>query len=444
MRNVADAIALLKRHPALVEVGEPRELPTGVLEVQVVVRVQLPSRHQHLGISTTGVSAQEPSWLVFYDWPASAPRIRLREDFPLNLPHINPHRHGHRVSPCLFDGDPNELLHRFGLGRIVDQLAEWLTKAASGQLMDLSQGWEPTRRDDCPGNLIFEAEVAEANTPKDGGLLLAEGMYFSIGQEHLAFLANFEKEEVSFSQAAVPPKNVVVTGMAQVLLARSADETRRPLTVSTYEPETVCDMDSLLARARRLGVDADALKTTLGSYFFRSVTTAQSDPTGWGQGILAFVVLLVHRPAQLIWTNGRTVEMLPYVVRMQVKPDRDAINPREVIVEPLWHAEQVSPRLLAMTSGFSADIAQRRLVFVGCGSLGSKLGMHLGRAGFGNAAAFVDNQTMGPHNVARHALDSLPKPNCLPAKGGDDVHRLQWHGVPQRYPPRSGRHGAVR
>ncbi len=416
MRNVADAIVLLRRHPNLVEVGEPQDLGGGGLEVAVVVRVPLPSRQQHAGISATRVKAQEPAWLVFYDWPASAPRVRLREDFPLDLPHINPHRPGERVRPCLFDGDPSELLHRFGLGRIVDQLVEWLAKAASGQLIDLSQGWEPTRRDECPGNLIFEAEAAQTNTPQDGDLLLVQGMYFSSGGSHLAILPDFEKAQVSFTQEWVPPKNELVRGVAQGILARGVDGNREPHTVSEYEPETVQDMDTLLARAGRLGVDREALKRELDSYFFRSVTSMPSNPAAWGQGALAFVVLMVTRPAPVIWTNGRTVEMLPYIVRMQVKPDLDPVNPLEVVVAPLWHAEQVSPRLLAMTSGFPVDLPPKKLVFVGCGSLGSKVGMHLGRAGFGTAAGFVDNETLSPHNAARHALMPQRVPISYPQK----------------------------
>lgn len=418
MRNIADAIALLKRHPSLVEVVAPQEIEAGVLEIQVVVRVPLPSRQQQSGISATCVKAMEPAWLVFHDWPALAPRIRLREDFPLDLPHINPHRAGERVRPCLFDGDPSELLHRFGLGRIVDQLAEWLTKAASGQLIDLSQGWEPTRRDDCPGNLVFEADAAQFHTPQDGALLLAEGLYFSNGGSHLAILNGFEKVQVNFTQATASSKSSVVMGKAQVIFARGVDENRQPKTVDRYEPETVHDLDTLLARAGRLGIDAEALKGALNSYFSQSLMLAPAavDPKRWGQGVLGFVVLLVQRPAPIIWTNGRTVEMLPYIVRMLVKPDLSSPGPLQVIVEPLWHAEQVSPRLLAMTSGFSADFPSRKLVFVGCGSLGSKVGLHLGRAGFGNGAGFIDNEQMGPHNAARHALMPNRIPTSYPQK----------------------------
>lgn len=418
MRNVEDAIKLLKSHPAFAEVGEPRDLGEGVLEVPLVVQVPLPSRQQQEGISTTGVKALEPAWLAFHDWPASAPRVRLREDFPLELPHINPHRPGERVRPCLFDGDPSELLHRFGLGRIVDQLVEWLAKAASGQLIDLSQGWEPTRRDDCPGNIVFEAEAAQANTPEDGTPLLAEGLYFSNGGSHLALLNGFEMAQVNFTQATASPKDLVVMGEAQVIFARGVDENRKPKTVDRYEPETVHDLGSLLARAGRLGIDTNALEGALNSYFSQSLLLASADanPRRWVQGVLAFVVLLVQRPAPVIWTNGRSVEMLPYVVRMLVKPDLSAAGPREVIVEPLWHAEQVSPRLLAMTSGFAADLPRKKLVFVGCGSLGSKVGMHLGRAGFGNAACFIDNEQMAPHNAARHALMPNRIPTSYPQK----------------------------
>src|SRR3989442_8709328 len=56
-------------------------------------------------ISETGVRTVETCVLVFgSDWPLSAPEPFLRADFPLNLPHINPHRQGELVSPCLFEG----------------------------------------------------------------------------------------------------------------------------------------------------------------------------------------------------------------------------------------------------------------------------------------------------------------------------------------------------
>lgn len=119
--------------------------------------------------------------LVFgSDWPLSAPEPFLRADFPLNLPHINPHRQGELVSPCLFEGSLNELLHRFGLDAVVDQLIDWLHKAAAGTLLDLEQGWEPTRRDSCPSTVVFSAEKVAAAAPADGTILVVPAGYVTI------------------------------------------------------------------------------------------------------------------------------------------------------------------------------------------------------------------------------------------------------------------------
>ena len=54
---------------------------------------------------------------------------------------------GDRPEPCLIAGSPRELLRTRGILGLVEQLAEWLERAAFVQLIDPSQGWEPTRRD---------------------------------------------------------------------------------------------------------------------------------------------------------------------------------------------------------------------------------------------------------------------------------------------------------
>ena len=162
---IADALHQLRQHRGLARVGTPKSIGA-FTEVEVDVAVELPSRSRRDGLSATGVRAVEPCVLVFdCHWPLSAPKAYLRTDFPLNLPHINPHRVGHRVSPCLFEGSLNELLHRFGLDAIVDQLVAWLHKAAAGTLLDLEQGWEPTRRDDCPSSIVFSAARALGRSP---------------------------------------------------------------------------------------------------------------------------------------------------------------------------------------------------------------------------------------------------------------------------------------
>lgn len=155
---IADAYFQLQRHRGLARVGAPK-LVDETTHIEVEVEVQLPSRAQRAGVSGTGVRSLETCLLIFgSDWPLSSPRVFLREDFPLNLPHINPHQAGQPVSPCIFEGSLDELLHRFGLDAIVDQLIDWLHKAAAGVLLDLAHGWEPTRRDTCPIKSVVSLE----------------------------------------------------------------------------------------------------------------------------------------------------------------------------------------------------------------------------------------------------------------------------------------------
>ena len=54
-----------------------------------------------------------------------------------------------------------------------------------------------------------------------------------------------------------------------------------------------------------------------------------------------------------------------------------------------------------------------RWTLLGAGSLGSKLALHLARAGNGPEVV-VDRSTMSPHNVARHAL--------IPSMGALQIH----------------------
>ena len=384
---IADAIDQLNRHRGLTRVGAPRIQGANTL-IEVDVGVELPSRSRAQGVSATGVRAIETCLLVFpSDWPLSAPRALLREDFPLNLPHINPHRAGQPVSPCLFEGSLDEVLHRFGLDAIVDQLINWLHKAAAGSLIDLEQGWEPTRRDSCPSTVVFSAEKVAAAAPEDGSLLVVSASYVTMDgglYAHLDHHLTAQTDPIFDQSAHNDQLGKWGRGHAAVFIARAPKVNGRPHIIGHYHPETVVD-----------------LSTLLDSYYSRSIVDLTQDPRTWAHGVYAIVILLVERPVPLVGSPGRSTEVLPYVVRYEYS----AKSPfdRNTTVHPAFHAHTLSPALLARTSGLASADTSKSLVMIGCGSLGSKIGLHLGRAGFG-AMTFIDNEAMAPHNAARHAL----------------------------------------
>ena len=402
--SVTDALHQLQRHRGLIRVGEPRASGEST-QIDVDVAVQLPNRSRRNGASETGVRAVETCVLVFgSDWPLFAPNVFLRADFPLNLPHINPHREGDLVSPCLFEGSLDELLHRFGLDAIVDQLIDWLHKAAAGTLLDLEQGWEPTRRDSCPSTVVFSAEKVAAAAPTDGSILVVPAGYVTI-DGGLYAIVNAELtaqiDPVFYQDVHNDKLGKWGNGYTVAVIARAPMTDGHPHVVGRYQPETVVDLATLLDRAAELGIDRDALAQSLDGYYGRSILDILQDSRGWVHGLHAIVILTVQRPVSLVGSPGRNVEVLPYVVRYEL--NAQSLLERDTTVHSAFHAHALSPELLARTSGIPSAATLQPLVMLGCGSVGSKIAMQLGRAGFGSMT-FVDNESMSPHNAARHAL----------------------------------------
>lgn len=395
MQTIQQAVELLQRHPAVMKVAQPQTVDLGV-EIAITVAVSLPSRFQPDGVAPNGIMAEEPCWLIFpASWPLRSPSVWLREDFPSDLPHINPHRAGQRINPCLFEGSLDEVLHRFGLEGIIDQLSDWLTKAASGQLIDLQHGWEPTRRDSAPSTVVFSAEDAIAKVPLDGKILTVQGRYFEQNEALLAFASEAMNDAPpNFSAKHLQHRTLqYVAGNVPFFFARCVDELGTPRVVPIYGPETVVDLKSFFEKTSLLSAKANEVKICLNRYAQEMLLRGDLR-----HGVIAIVVLLVHRPAPLVGAPGRSIEMLPYVLKFSGEP----FSPLSQ-AHPAFHSHRVSPALLSLTSGLAIPANRPKIVMLGCGSLGSKVALHLGRAGLGDMS-FVDNETISPHNTARHAL----------------------------------------
>ena len=371
------------------------------------VAVPLPSRARKKGVSATGVKAIEPLVLVFKpDFPLSAPRPLLRVDFPLTLPHIYVHQPGKYVRPCIYEGSLDELFQQGSLEGVIEQACDWLAKAASGQLLDLTQGWEPMRRDSCAGVFEFDADRAAKLLPADGQVLYVPSDFFvADAARYLQLKLTQASPKLTLFDEALAPKGATVrSGITSTLLVQAPWVDGRPVVFSTYKPDTVIDLQTLLAQAEEVGIDGSTLRSVIESALSQSL---HASTRNWHAFHLA-VILAVHRPVPLIGAKRRSVEFLPYLLSIDgfsVKPDISACK-----VGAVYHAHTLSPELLAKTSGIPTDKVTQGVTFLGCGSLGSKIAFHLGRAGFGKCG-FVDNEMFSPHNTARHAL--LPAPGSM-------------------------------
>ena len=337
---------------------------------------------------------------VFLDFPSSfplrAPTPRLRKDFNKNLPHMNPGALDDYVHPCIYDGNLDDLLHQGDfIDAILNQLADWLRKAAGGHLIDPKQGWEPVRRDDIEGWLVFDLLKMRTEIKKGAGNCLFPCEYFAkdaifAGRVN-AKSATARLEDVLKNLGYVTNPKGFVQGITVSILIWPAEKN----IVARYLPESVRNVSELIERSREYHCAGNL------EYRLRDIFRKAEQRRGQHEQPLRIpVILVVRRPFHLIGDNSR-LEVLSYVVICKAGEEGDLDLSSAVL--PLAHLDAVSPELLQRMSGTAKSQRGGSIVQLGCGSLGSKIVFHLARAGHGTFR-LIDKGYLRPHNLARHAL----------------------------------------
>ena len=406
-RAVRRALILIGEHPGVDEVGTPQiDEASGGVTVDVTFAVNLPSEWQRQGESPSGVRRREAVRFGFPGaFPMGPPQLSLRADFSRTLPHMQPWLVDGRPVPCIHDGYLSELLQKEGLAGILNQTCVWLERAALGTLIDPEQGWEPVRRDSLDDVVVADAGHLQGLVDRRGGHRFLD----------LAYLRAIAADGAESVHAQVSRRRVTVNRkmVAQIFaekeLGREAglrcgrsvalivwpgkQPSGEPVVCGSYFPETVGDIAELKRRAVLYGC-ARELNDAL-NWLGRSLA-------GWSaeRSFKMAVILLPRRPFKVIGGES-PIELCPYVVDVRL-PDLFAYG-GSTAVRPAGHCHAISRSLLALMTGEAETTARPRWTLLGAGSLGSKLALHLARAGNGPEVV-IDRSAMLPHNAARHAL----------------------------------------
>lgn len=401
------ARALLAAHPAVSHVGQPcHHESSGTTSLDVTFDINLPSEWKPAGRSPTDVRSQEVLRLVLPSrFPLDPPQLSLRPGFNRNLPHMQPWLADGRPVPCIYDGDLTELCLRDGLAGFVNQTAVWLERAALGTLIDPKQGWEPVRRDSYRDHIGAQVEVLRALVDRRGGhaFLSSDYLRLSIDNKTDVFHCQVSATIAKLSPKATSPiltelrvrsDPPLYRGKSLALLAWLGKHLSGKAIVSDiYLPETVTSVHDLKERARIYGC-ATELRNGL-----RWLARCLQDQPPSGPFCLV-VILMTRRPYDVIGTSS-PIEVCPYV--MDIVSPHTPVDDDATPVRPAAHHHVVSRPLLVQLSGGDVSLKQPQWTLLGAGSLGSKLALHLTRAGYG-PEVIIDNATMTPHNAARHAL----------------------------------------
>ena len=405
------ARALVAAHPSVSHVGPtPYHDSSRATSLDVTFNINLPSEWKPSGHSPSGVRRQEVVRLDFPpDFPMNPPEPSLRPDFNRNLPHMQPWLADGRPVPCVYDGHLTELILRDGLAALVNQIAVWLERAALGTLIDPKQGWEPVRRDSYRDRVIADVEALRALVDRRGGhaFLTSDYLRLSIDSKTDAFQCQISTTTAKITQKKTLPilSEVRVVshpplfrGRSLALVAWAGKHlSGKPIVADLYLPETVTTIRDLKERAQTYGCG-----TELGQGLRWLVECLRRHPPSGPFCVL--VVLMARRPCNVIATHS-PIEVCPYV--LDVVPPDMSLDDATTAVRPAAHHHAVSRSLLVQLSGGDRSQEHRRWTLVGAGSLGSKLALHLARAGNG-PEVIIDKSSMTPHNAARHALVPTP------------------------------------
>jgi hypothetical protein len=361
-------------HNAFDDVSEIIEGDSGKKAIiTAMVSVNLPSKFISAGITDIGVRNKEDVEFVFTEsFPLETPIIHLRDDFPKSFPHINPSLK--RVKPCIYEGDLSELLQQSEwMYGILNQLADWLEKAASGDLLNYEQGWEPMRNDHHIGCMPYEIDDVLAAYKRLNSPFLDRDVYYE------------ERKGLILTDSLCNPKNVKKAHALYTITPRVVDR---------YVPNTILNLGHLYEYAKFIGIQD--LKEQI-----KKIDLANIDEDK------LFIVISVKRPVNIIGTDSN-VEFLNFVVNKSKHRKKKGRELKRTLpdckVGMMSHISAISPALLKRVSGTNTNLNEKKnIALVGCGSLGSKIGMHLARNGNGPFLC-IDNDLFMPHNNARHAL----------------------------------------
>ncbi|WP_084044597.1 hypothetical protein M728_005175 (plasmid) [Ensifer sp. WSM1721] len=393
---VRRAARLIQAHPRVVRVDD--NIDAG-LSIVAHIDTGLNNRWRARGHSENGVLAVEAVTFQFSElYPLAVPEVTLRLDFDRSHPHLLPGPASDAPRPCYLEGSPRDLLRQRGPQGLVTQLADWLEKAATAELINPTQGWEPIRRDHLDDYVEVDPSILRSRVSADGGGAFYYAPFTMLADDTgwRCYCAHFMDETPLRSDTVNwLSERFGQVGLGIVVWSGKASS-GGPFIAKRYLPETVSNVSDLFRHASAIGVAAQLRA---------QVNLLRQRLRGWSGSspILVSVVLLARRPLRVIGQDS-AIELLPYIIEVKRVADLDETSTHPVRLA--CQRDVISGTLLQRMSGTAGgDPADWTLI--GAGSVGSKIALHLAREGRAPQMV-VDNGSLLPHNFSRHGL--LPRP----------------------------------
>jgi hypothetical protein len=363
----------------------------------VIFKVSIPPKGVVGGIDISGEEPVLIKFLLEY-YPNVMPSILSdRKNFPKReLPHLYSTASNAPAKLCLVRNSPNEWFANKTIKDFLLVGEQWFFKAVTGTLVDDGDEFDPIRLESYGGFNIYKYQTLEEVVRLDQRYVNELPMAICLGCVYKSDLA-IDDSLTYKTISAIPfiglPSALSVTkeyyskggvrGIAHPnfsLLLWSPIETADG-SYDTQLPENWGQFKEMLSLA---GVD---VKKALKIYLDSKLDFRTHLP----------IIYAVHRPKKMVGYGGN-YEFFNFSISLSEL--KGGILPDHAKVASLSHIEPFSKELAGKLTNECRDA---KTIFIGAGSLGSKIIIHDARCGKLTIGA-VDGDKILQHNIVRHAL----------------------------------------
>ena len=376
--------------------------------VPLEVSIDLPTRGP---VGDIDMHKQEPIFLLLHRrfYPHRAPSAwSNRRDFPASqLPHLNPTRPESPANFCLHRGNLDDWFAEHTVVDLVHRVRSWLRDAARDRLIRKEDGFEFTRIVGALGYAIYEprtlTDLVCSAWREDGkagfrflwyDLLKNPSKDPLLGQDTYAIRltcplqANDHAKPLEVSSklnSYHSEENQIERAQFGVMAWPSKERV-----VGRYFTELPDTLGQFIDWCEEFGIP---IKSALQGYLTKELQLLSGVP----------VTLAIPRPQRLIGSRTR-LELLNFIVSAggDHRP-KDGAWDLDAEVMSMGHRAPLTRERARYISSFAEDTTLGRILFLGCGAVGSKLALHLAKSGQTDLS-LVDYDELSPHNMVRHGL----------------------------------------
>lgn len=409
--------------------GPPRRGEEPGWWLPVCVTGLLPSRKRAQNPKPTEIGDQELVTFFFSDATIEgAPTPFLRADFPEQIIHFTDGAGGIGPVPCLTHESLSDFHYEHGFVGILHQLRAWLLKAATGKLANREDGWEATPTPSATCLVSSHSALRTVNDPvrKNGACA-----YIIYKVDAFKPGASF-RYDLTVCETFNPSDRRPASGFVAGIHFHTADDAT-PIS-SHINPAAVRSAGDLAHLAQEIGITEMDFVAALTTVISETIVSRRDELTD--DEIVVPVSLLIPRPFDIAGTDS-PLELFVFGIAWKVHWDvaRAATQFEEADVHVGRLLSDASADTRLRLSGYASS---HTFDLAGAGSVGSKIGLSLCRAGW-ICQAVYDPDVLLPHNVARHGLHypadaRLPKTLAFanavrgiqkdPIREGDDILSL--------------------